>query len=97
MTIVKGLRHFSVSSRSLEIAQYGSSFDPPVADGNKSYLVLQTLAALGCSYEGSSPSYIALNIPLGVQLDLVREYLIEQEAQWEYADPSYTELFPDDA
>ena len=63
--------------------------------GNESDLVLQALVELGCSYEGSSPSYIAVNIPPTVELQTVREYLIEKEARWEHADPSYDELFPD--
>ena len=70
-------------------------FDPPVEAGNESDLVLQALVELGCSYEGSSPSYIAVNIPPTVELQTVREYLIEKEARWEHADPSYDELFPD--
>ncbi|HEV8482623.1 MAG TPA: DUF4265 domain-containing protein [Blastocatellia bacterium] len=71
-------------------------FDPPVEEGNESDFVLQALVELGCSYEGSSPSYIAVNIPPTVDLQTVRQYLIEKEARWEHADPSYAELFPDD-
>ena len=72
-------------------------FDPPAEDGNTSDHVLQGLVALGCSYEGAQRNYIAINIPPEIQLDHVREYLIAKQANWEHADPSYAELYPNAA
>jgi Domain of unknown function (DUF4265) len=72
-------------------------FDPPVQNGNASDRLLQGLVALGCSYEGANRGYMAINIPPEIGLHLVRDYLVAKEAQWEHADPSYSELFPDDA
>jgi len=72
-------------------------FNPPVQDGNQSDLVLQGLVSLGCTYEGATRGYMSIDLPPGVQLEKVREYLIEQNAQWEHADPTYAELFPDEA
>ncbi len=71
--------------------------NPPVENGNESDVVLQGLISLGCSYEGANKSYISINIPKNVDLKVVRDYLIENDAQWEYADPSYDELFPENA
>lgn len=71
-------------------------FNPPVEQGNSSESVLQGLVRLGCSYEGANKSYISINIPPNVDLNKVREYLIEHDAQWEHADPCYAELFPED-
>ena len=71
-------------------------FDTPVADGEESDRVLKELVARGCSYEGSSRRYIAVNIPPSVNLGSIRAYLIECGANWEHADPRYSELFPDD-
>jgi len=73
------------------------TFDPPVQDGNESDQVLQGLVALGCTYEGANRGYMSINIPPEVQLQAVRDYLIECDAQWEHADPTYDELFPDEA
>lgn len=70
-------------------------FDPPVQDGNESDRVLQGLVALGCSYEGANRGYMAIDLPPRVRLDDVRYYLIEKVVQWEHADPTYEELFPD--
>jgi hypothetical protein len=70
-------------------------FDPPVEPGNASEDVLQGLVNLGCSFEGANPGYIAINIPPGVDLMAVKDYLIEREATWEYADPRYSELLPE--
>ena len=72
-------------------------FNPPAEKGNESDEVLQGLVNLGCSYEGANKSYISINIPPNVELNVVREYLIERDAQWEHADPSYVELFPENA
>jgi hypothetical protein len=47
---------------------------------------------LGCGYEGANRKYIAVNIPAGVELTVVRDYLVEQHANWECADPSYDEM-----
>jgi hypothetical protein len=52
---------------------------------------------LGCSYEGANRGYMSINIPEEVQLDLVRDYLVLKNANWEHADPRYSELFPNDA
>jgi hypothetical protein len=70
-------------------------FDPPVSPGNVSHDTLQGLVALGCSYEGAKPTYIAINIAPNVALHSVRAYLTERGVQWEHADPSYASLIPD--
>lgn len=72
-------------------------FDPPIESGNESEKMLQGLVAIGCSYEGMSNNYVAVNIPPAVALDSVRNYLIEKDATWEHADPTYANLFPNDA
>ena len=72
-------------------------FDPPVSPGNVSDQVLQGAVSLGCSYEGANPGYVALNIPAEVELGSVSEYLVQNEAQWEYGDPTYESLFPHEA
>jgi hypothetical protein len=71
-------------------------FNPPVQDGNESDLLLQGLVSLGCTYEGANRRYMSIDLPPGVQLEKVRQYLIDQGAQWEHADPTYAELFPNE-
>jgi hypothetical protein len=70
---------------------------PPAESGNTSDLVLQGLNDLGCSYEGANRAYVAVNVPADVELTQVRDYLVAKAVQWEYADPTYEELFGDDA
>jgi Domain of unknown function (DUF4265) len=72
-------------------------FDEPVQAGNDSDILLQGLVAMGCEFEGANPRYVAVTIPPQVELAAVRDYLVENELTWEHADPSYTELYPDDA
>lgn len=71
--------------------------DPPIERGNASEKMLQGLSAIGCTYEGMGNKYVSVNIPPSVALDSVREYLIESNATWEHADPTYETLFPEDA
>jgi hypothetical protein len=66
-------------------------FDSP---GDESDTILQGLVRFGCSYEGANKKYFSINIPPGIDLESVRTFLIDQNATWEHADPSYTELFP---
>lgn len=71
-------------------------FEPPVQEGNDSETLLNGLVALGCTYEGANRRYVAIDLPPAVSLEDVRQYLIQHKAQWEHADPTYAELFPDE-
>lgn len=70
-------------------------FKTPVETGNESDALLQGLISLGCDYEGATKKYISVNIPPNVNLEQVRSYLINNEATWEHADPTYETLFPE--
>ncbi len=71
-------------------------FSPPVEDGNPSDKLLKEIVNLGCSYEGATSSYIALNIPPEIDLKVVSGFLTDQNIQWEHADPSYEKLYGSD-
>ena len=51
--------------------------------------LLAALSAMGCSYEGANPKFIAIDIPPKVDLDGVVRLLIESGTEWEHADPTY--------
>ncbi|MEO1037486.1 MAG: DUF4265 domain-containing protein [Pseudomonadota bacterium] len=70
-------------------------FDPPVEDGNESDAVLRELVEIGCTYEGATRSYICIDIPPEIELSKVRKFLIDKEATFEHADPTYEQLFPE--
>lgn len=72
-------------------------FDLAAESGNETDKHLKALVAMGCDYEGTNRRYIAINIPPGVHLDAVRDYLVANELNWEHADPSYEELHPGEA
>ena len=72
-------------------------FDPPVANGNSSDAVLIELLALGCSYEGANTTYLSIVVPQKADFTAVCSHLTLREVQWEHADPSYEELYPDEA
>lgn len=56
--------------------------------------VLEGVVALGASYEGMNPRYIAIDIPPAVDLMAVARFLTERGVKWEHADPRYSELYP---
>ena len=60
--------------------------------------ILKDLENLGCSFEGINSKLISINIPSTVDFDSVVNYLSgRNDLQWEYADPSYGDLFPEEA
>jgi len=69
--------------------------DPPAEPGNRSSEILDALAATGAGYEGANHKYLAVNIGPEVDFDGVCRLLTEKAVQWEHADPTYEELYPD--
>jgi hypothetical protein len=71
-------------------------FEAPPEPGNEADQILKGVEALGCSWEGASPRYFSINIPPDVELSAICGYLTERDAEWEHADPRYSELHPDE-
>jgi len=69
-------------------------FEPGIDQNAEGQAIIDELVRLGCTYEGMHPGYLAIDIPPGVELAKVAGYLTEQGAQWEHADPHYSELYP---
>jgi hypothetical protein len=64
-------------------------FEDPTESKNP---ILSGLLNLGCTFEGAHSKLFAIDIPPNVELATVRAFLIENDAQWEHADPKYSEL-----
>jgi hypothetical protein len=58
--------------------------------------LLADIKRLGCTYEGAYSKLICIDVPPEVSLDAVAEHLTDMGLEWEYADPTYEDLFPDD-
>jgi hypothetical protein len=56
--------------------------------------ILADIKNLGCSYEGDV-NVLVIDVPPEVNLETVTDYLINSELEWEYANPTYEELFPE--
>jgi hypothetical protein len=56
--------------------------------------MLDQLEAMGCHYERANQKYCAVSIPIAVSLDEVSTLLTESGLTWEYANPTYEDLFP---
>ena len=70
-------------------------FEKPYAE-SRSQNMLKGLEDLGCSFERANKRFYCLNIPPDASLESVANYLIERKIQFEYADPTYEELYPDE-
>lgn len=55
---------------------------------------LDGIVELGCTYEGFQPHLISITVPPETDLDTIADYLIASVHDWEYADPTYDDLFP---
>ncbi|MGZ3236852.1 MAG: DUF4265 domain-containing protein [Burkholderiaceae bacterium] len=67
--------------------------DSPTENGNGSDEILQGLVAFDCSFEdGFGGRIFAIDIPPGVELDDVVDYLNDHNVHWEPADPSCEEI-----
>lgn len=56
---------------------------------------LQTLNSMGCGYEGDGNRFFVINIQPHCNFIEVRDFIDSCKLDWEYADPTYEELFPD--
>lgn len=68
--------------------------DPPADRAPASQAVLDGLVAIGATYEGMHPGYLAIDVPPTVALEQVVAFLVASGHQWEHADPPYDELYP---
>lgn len=57
--------------------------------------ILNQVTELGCTYEAYNERYYAIDVPPGIRLEPVVEYLTRDRQEWEYVDPSYDQLFPE--
>ena len=67
-------------------------FDDSSVEIGESKSVLDGVSALGCDYEGATKTYLSINIPPAVDLDVVVDFLMRESATWEHADPTYEEF-----
>jgi hypothetical protein len=70
-------------------------FEEAYEDGNSTFNSIQDIVAMGCEFEGSSRKYFCINIPPKADFNTVADYLIKNEVQFEFADPTYEELYPE--
>lgn len=68
-------------------------FEPEAITSSKAREVLDGVIALGASYEGMNPRYLAIDVPPDIDLMAVAQFLTARSVQWEHADPSYEELY----
>jgi hypothetical protein len=55
--------------------------------------VLDSVRKLGCAFEGMNNVLVSITVPAPVALDAVVAFLTSTALRWEYADPTYHDLF----
>lgn len=63
------------------------------ADTDAGEAILVSLEPLGCNYENMNRRLISVIVPPSVDLRQVAEYVVGTGLQWEYANPTYEDLF----
>lgn len=72
-------------------------FDTSYKEVPESKALLDNLVELGCDFENANSKLVVINVPPSVDLNEAANMINDSEAEWEYADPTYDELFPDKA
>jgi hypothetical protein len=55
--------------------------------------VFEEIKGIGCSFEGANRRYVAIDVPPGVDLSAVADFLTAKGIRWEHADPTWEELY----
>lgn len=66
--------------------------DAPPNESPRDAAILQGVNALGCTYEGMTSRYVAVDVPPGIELAGVAAYLTQNRAQWEHAGPTFEDI-----
>lgn len=72
------------------------AFETFKSDAPEAEPILGGLTSLGCDYEGMFGRVVAVNIPPDVDLARVADFLTGSGIRWEYANPTYSDLFGSD-
>lgn len=67
-----------------------------IADSEEARAILAKLSEMGCGYEGNGATFFVVNIQPHCDFSAVCDFLSSRDIQWEHADPTYSELYPDE-
>ena len=59
--------------------------------------LLDSLVAIGCSYEGANPTFISIDVPSNTELHAAVDLLMTSDLEWEHADPTYEQIYESEA
>ena len=72
-------------------------FNPGIDVNVEARATLDRAVAVGCTFEGLHPGYIAIDVPPGVDLTQVATLLSDAGVEWEQADPPSPQVVTDAA
>ncbi len=65
-----------------------------IKDSEQSRMILAKLSQMGCGYEGNGQTFFVVNIQPHCDFSAICEFLSSLDIEWEHADPTYDELYP---
>ena len=68
-------------------------FEESVKESKTNLKILESVAEMGCGYEGNGASFFVINIQPHCDFWQVCNYLTDNKVQWEHADPTYDEIW----
>jgi hypothetical protein len=71
-------------------------FEASIKESEESNQVLSQLSEMGCGYEGNGATFFVVNIQPHCDFKGVCDFLSSKDIEWEHADPTYEDLYPDD-
>jgi len=71
-------------------------FEESIKESDKGIKILDAVAEMGCGYEGNGASFFVINIQPHCDFWKVCNYLTDNGVNWEHADPTYEEIWPDE-
>ena len=71
-------------------------FENSIKDSQIGLGILEHVSSLGCGYEGNGAKFFVINIQPHVDFWQICNYLTDNNVNWEHADPTYEEVWPDE-
>lgn len=72
------------------------AFEASIKDSEESRDILNKLSEMGCGREGNGATFFVVNIQPHCNFSAICEFLSSHNVDWEHADPTYAELYPDE-
>lgn len=71
-------------------------FEKSIKESDEGLNILNAVKEMGCGYEGNGTKFFVINIQPHCDFWQVCNYLTDSSVNWEHADPTYEEIWPEE-